>query len=115
PAPWRDRRTARHAAHRRRAAGHPGRPAPEPGDAPGYPRPADRSTGSSGAARPPAPPNRPAPAAGRAHRRPPPPPAQRAPGPARLRHVLADGDRLRLLAAAFEDAVELFGLKEWSL
>ena len=36
-------------------------------------------------------------------------------GPVRLRHVLADGDRLRLLAAAFEDAVELFGLKEWSL
>ena len=36
-------------------------------------------------------------------------------GPVRLRHVPADGDRLKRLAAAFEDAVELFGLKEWSL
>ena len=36
-------------------------------------------------------------------------------GPVRLRHAPADGDRLKRLAAAFEDAVELFGLKEWSL
>jgi MarR family transcriptional regulator, temperature-dependent positive regulator of motility len=35
-------------------------------------------------------------------------------GPVRLRHLDADGNRLERLAAAFEDAVELFGLKEWS-
>jgi MarR family transcriptional regulator, temperature-dependent positive regulator of motility len=35
-------------------------------------------------------------------------------GPVRLRTVPADPERLRRLAAAFDDAVELFGLKEWS-
>ena len=35
-------------------------------------------------------------------------------GPVRLRYQPADRDRLNRLAAAFEDAVELFGLKEWS-
>ena len=35
-------------------------------------------------------------------------------GPVRLRYQPADRDRLGHLAAAFEDAVELFGLKEWS-
>lgn len=35
-------------------------------------------------------------------------------GPVRLRHQAAEPARLRRLAAAFEDAVELFGLKEWS-
>lgn len=35
-------------------------------------------------------------------------------GPVRLRHVMAEPDRLRRMAAAFEDAVDLFGLKEWS-
>lgn len=35
-------------------------------------------------------------------------------GPVRLRYQPADRDRLARLAAAFEDAVELFGLKEWS-
>lgn len=34
-------------------------------------------------------------------------------GPVRLRHVPADPDRLRRLAAAFEDAVALFGLEEY--
>ena len=35
-------------------------------------------------------------------------------GPVRLRYQPADRERLSRLAAAFEDAVELFGLKEWS-
>ena len=35
-------------------------------------------------------------------------------GPVRLRHAPVDPERLRRLAAAFEDALELFGLKEWS-
>jgi DNA-binding MarR family transcriptional regulator len=35
-------------------------------------------------------------------------------GPVRLRHTTADPDRLRRLAAACEDAVELFGWKEWA-
>jgi MarR family transcriptional regulator, temperature-dependent positive regulator of motility len=35
-------------------------------------------------------------------------------GPIRLRHVAVDPDRIQRLAAAFEDAIELFGLKEWS-
>jgi DNA-binding MarR family transcriptional regulator len=35
-------------------------------------------------------------------------------GPVRLRQFAAEPDRLRRLAAAFQDAVELFGLKEWS-
>ena len=35
-------------------------------------------------------------------------------GPVRLRQQAADPERLRRLAAAFEDAVELFGLKEWA-
>lgn len=35
-------------------------------------------------------------------------------GPVRLRYQRADPARLSRLAAAFEDAVELFGLKEWS-
>jgi MarR family transcriptional regulator, temperature-dependent positive regulator of motility len=35
-------------------------------------------------------------------------------GPVRLRQPPAEPERLRRLAAAFEDAVELFGLKEWS-
>lgn len=35
-------------------------------------------------------------------------------GPVRLRYLDADGNRVERLAAAFEDAVELFGLKEWS-
>ena len=35
-------------------------------------------------------------------------------GPVRLRHVPTDPERLHRLTAAFDDAVELFGLKEWS-
>jgi DNA-binding MarR family transcriptional regulator len=35
-------------------------------------------------------------------------------GPVRLRQQPAEPERLRRLAAAFDDAVELFGLKEWS-
>jgi DNA-binding MarR family transcriptional regulator len=35
-------------------------------------------------------------------------------GPVRLRREAADPERLRRLAAAFDDAIELFGLKEWS-
>src|SRR2546429_7681047 len=35
-------------------------------------------------------------------------------GPVRLREVPADPERLRRLAEAFDDAVELFGLKDWS-
>jgi MarR family transcriptional regulator, temperature-dependent positive regulator of motility len=35
-------------------------------------------------------------------------------GPVRLRQPAAEPERLRRLAAAFDDAVELFGLKEWS-
>jgi DNA-binding MarR family transcriptional regulator len=34
-------------------------------------------------------------------------------GPVRLRHIEEDPDRLRRLAAAFEDAIVLFGLKEY--
>lgn len=41
---------------------------------------------------------------------------ERAPlaGPVRLRHVRADADRLRRLAQAFDDAIELFGLEEYA-
>ena len=35
-------------------------------------------------------------------------------GPIRLRHVPADPDRLRRLAAALTDAIELFGLREYA-
>jgi DNA-binding MarR family transcriptional regulator len=35
-------------------------------------------------------------------------------GPVRLRREPADPECLRRLAAAFDDAIELFGLKEWS-
>ena len=35
-------------------------------------------------------------------------------GPVRLRHIPADPRRLRRLADAFEDAVDLFGWKEWA-
>jgi DNA-binding MarR family transcriptional regulator len=35
-------------------------------------------------------------------------------GPVRLRLRPADPDRLRRLADAFDDAIDLFGLKEWS-
>ncbi len=35
-------------------------------------------------------------------------------GPVRLRQQPAEPERLRRLVAAFDDAVELFGLKEWS-
>ncbi len=35
-------------------------------------------------------------------------------GPVRLRHVPADPERLSRLAAALEDAIDLFGWKEWA-
>lgn len=35
-------------------------------------------------------------------------------GPVRLRRLDVDPQRLRRMAAAFDDAIELFGLKEWS-
>jgi DNA-binding MarR family transcriptional regulator len=35
-------------------------------------------------------------------------------GPVRLRHQAVRRQRLKRLAEAFDDAVELFGLKEWS-
>jgi DNA-binding MarR family transcriptional regulator len=35
-------------------------------------------------------------------------------GPVRLRDEAADPERLRRLASAFDDAIDLFGLKEWS-
>jgi DNA-binding MarR family transcriptional regulator len=35
-------------------------------------------------------------------------------GPVRLRHEPARPERLKRLAAAFDDAIDLFGLKEWS-
>ena len=35
-------------------------------------------------------------------------------GPVRLRYQPADRERVSRLAVAFEDALELFGLKEWS-